>query len=145
LYIKFVLLPGGNKNIKEAGDLHALGRHLLLELKNCDKEVLDDIDFLRNCLNEAAVRCGATVVGESFYHFSPQGVSGVVNIAESHISAHTWPEYAYAAVDVFTCGEDVEPEKAVEVITQRLGSDSYSVIELRRGIMVDSHIKCMVK
>ena len=125
--------------------MYALGRHLLIELTGCNCDLLDDLEFLKECLHTAAVRCGATVVGDSFYHFSPQGVSGVVNIAESHISAHTWPEYAYAAVDVFTCGEDVEPEKAVEVITQRLGSDSYSVIELRRGIMVDSHIKCMVK
>jgi S-adenosylmethionine/arginine decarboxylase-like enzyme len=65
--------------------LNALGRHLLLELKICNEEVLDDLGFLQNCLNEAAIQSGATVVGESFYHFSPCGVSGVVNIAESHI------------------------------------------------------------
>ena len=51
--------------------MNALGRHLLLELKICDKEVLDDLNFLKECLNEAATKCGATVVGESFYHFSP--------------------------------------------------------------------------
>ena len=122
--------------------MYALGKHLLLELKNCDKEVLNDLDFIKHCLNEAAIECGATVVGESFYHFSPQGVSGVVNIAESHISVHTWPEYGYAAVDIFTCGEDVKPEKAVKVITARLESDNYSVIELRRGIVEDSRVGC---
>ncbi|MDY7019544.1 MAG: adenosylmethionine decarboxylase [Chloroflexota bacterium] len=122
--------------------MYALGRHLLLELKNCDKEVLDDLGFLKDSLNEAAVECGASVVGESFYHFSPQGVSGVVNIAESHISIHTWPEYGYAAVDVFTCGEDVKPEKAVEVLTRRLGSENFSAIELRRGIMETSRVGC---
>jgi len=125
--------------------LYALGRHLLLELKNCDKEALDNLDFLRESLNEAAVRCGATVVGEAFHHFSPQGVSGVVNIAESHISVHTWPEYGYAAVDVFTCGEDVEPEKAIDVIMQRLSSDTCSMIELRRGIVENSKVECMIK
>jgi S-adenosylmethionine decarboxylase len=125
--------------------LYALGRHLLLELKDCNKEVLDDLDFLRNSLRQAATECGATVVGESFYHFSPQGVSGVVNIAESHISIHTWPEYGYAAVDVFTCGSEVKPEKAVAVITQKLESDNCSVIELRRGIMEDSRAKCTAK
>ena len=123
--------------------MYALGRHLLLELKNCDKEVLNDLGFLKDCLSEAAVECGATVVGESFYRFSPQGISGVVNIAESHISIHTWPEYSYAAVDIFTCGEDVKPEKAVEVITERLGSDNVSLIELRRGIMEDSQVGCL--
>lgn len=123
--------------------MNALGRHLLLELKNCSKEVLDDLDFLKDCLNEAAVQCGASVVGESFYHFSPQGVSGVVNIAESHISIHTWPEYGYAAADVFTCGDDVEPKKAVSVIVERLEARDHSLIELRRGIIEDSQVGCV--
>ena len=122
--------------------MHALGRHLLLELKMCNKEVLDDLDFLRECLNEAAIQSGATVVGESFYHFSPYGVSGVVNIAESHIAVHTWPEYGYAAVDVFTCGNNVDPEKAARLIVERLGAQSHSLIELRRGIVEDSQVRC---
>jgi S-adenosylmethionine decarboxylase len=121
--------------------LYALGRHLLLELKDCNKEVLDDLDFLRDCLNEAAIQCGATVVGETFYRFSPCGVSGVVNIAESHISIHTWPEYGYAAVDVFTCGDDVEPEEAAKLITEKLETKNHSLIELRRGIMEDSQVR----
>jgi len=122
--------------------LNALGRHLLLELKLCNEEVLDDIDFLRDCLNEAAIQSGATVVGESFYHFSPCGVSGVVNIAESHIAIHTWPEYRYAAVDVFTCGDDVDPGKAARWITEKLEAKNHSLIELRRGIMEDSPVEC---
>ena len=123
--------------------MNALGRHLLLELKKCNEEVLNDLDFLKDCLNEAAVQCGASVVGESFYHFSPQGVSGVVNIAESHISIHTWPEYGYAAADVFTCGDDVEPKKAVSVIVERLETREHSLIELRRGIIEDSQVGCV--
>jgi len=123
--------------------LNALGRHLLLELKICDKEVLDDLNFLKECLNEAATKCGATVVGESFYHFSPCGVSGVVNIAESHIAIHTWPEYGYAAVDVFTCGGDVDPERAARLITEKLGAQNHSLIELRRGIIEDSQVGCV--
>jgi S-adenosylmethionine decarboxylase len=123
--------------------LYALGRHLLLELKICNEEVLDDLSGLKECLNEAAVKCGATVVGESFYHFSPQGVSGVVNIAESHIAIHTWPEHGYAAVDVFTCGTNVDPEKAVKFIAERLGARTHSLIELRRGIMEDSQVECV--
>ena len=123
--------------------MNALGRHLLLELKICNEEVLDDLGFLQHCLNEAAIQSGATVVGESFYHFSPCGVSGVVNIAESHIAIHTWPEYQYAAVDVFTCGNDVDPEKAARLITESLGAQSHSLIELRRGIMEDRQVRCV--
>jgi len=120
--------------------LYALGRHMLLELKDCNKEVLDDLDFLKDCLNEAAICCGATVVGQSFYHFSPHGVSGVANIAESHISIHTWPEYRYAAVDVFTCGDDVKPGEAAKLIIEKLEAKNYSVVELRRGIVEDSRV-----
>jgi S-adenosylmethionine decarboxylase len=123
--------------------LYALGRHLLLELKICNEEVLDDVSFLKECLNEAATKCGATVVGESFYHFSPHGVSGVVNIAESHIAIHTWPEHRYAAVDVFTCGSTVDPEKAAKLIIERLEAQSHSLIELRRGIIEDSQVGCV--
>jgi S-adenosylmethionine decarboxylase proenzyme len=116
--------------------LNALGRHLLIELQDCDKEVLNDLGFLRNAVVAAAVDCGATVMGESFHHFNPQGVSGVVVIAESHLSIHTWPEYGYAAVDVFTCGTTVEPEKAAEALIEKLGAKNHSSMEIQRGVLV---------
>ena len=107
-----------------------------MELKGCDKEVLNDTGFLREVLLAAAGEAGATVLGESFHHFNPQGVSGVVIIAESHLCIHTWPEYGYAAADIFTCGNSVRPEKAAEVLVGKLGSKDYSIIEIRRGIFV---------
>ena len=116
--------------------MNALGRHLLIELQDCDKEVLNDLDFLRDAMISAAIDCGATVMGESFHHFSPQGVSGVVVIAESHLSIHTWPEYGYAAVDIFTCGTSVEPRKAAEVLIEKLGAKSHSLMEIPRGVLV---------
>jgi S-adenosylmethionine decarboxylase len=67
----------------------------------------------------------------------------VVNIAESHISIHTWPEYKYAAVDVFTCGDNVDPAKAVRLITERLEAKNHSLIELRRGILDESEVGCV--
>jgi len=120
--------------------LNALGRHLLLELKDCDPEVLNDLEFLKSSLTETAVQIGATVIGDSFHQFSPQGVSGVVIISESHLFIHTWPEYSYAAVDVFTCGEKVDPMLAVEPLVEKLGSKSSSVIELKRGILQDTKL-----
>jgi S-adenosylmethionine decarboxylase len=130
---------------KEDGDLYALGRHLLVELKECNSSLLDNLEFLQETLHSAAVRCGATVVGDSFYHFSPQGVSGVVNIAESHISIHTWPECGYAAVDVFTCGERVKPEEAARYIKQAVEAGDCSVIELRRGLLQSSPVPSATK
>ena len=115
--------------------MNALGKHLLLELKGCDKEALNDVSFLRGALLAAAEECGATILGESFHQFSPQGVSGIVIIAESHLFIHTWPEYGYAAADIFTCGDSVQPERAVEVLMKKLGSQNHSMVEMRRGIL----------
>jgi S-adenosylmethionine decarboxylase len=116
--------------------LNALGRHLLIDLQDCNKEVLNDPGFIRDAVVEAAIDCGAMVLGESFHHFSPQGVSGVVVIAESHLSIHTWPEYGYAAVDIFTCGTTVEPEKAAEALIEKLGAKNHSLMEIQRGLLV---------
>ena len=116
--------------------MNALGRHLLVELHDCDREALDNLDLIRDVMVKAAVDCGAVVLGTSFHHFNPQGVSGVVVIAESHISIHTWPEFGYAAVDVFTCGTTVNPEKAAEVLIEKLGSKNYSTREILRGVLV---------
>lgn len=115
--------------------MNALGKHLLLELKCCDKEVLNDLGFLKDALITAAGDAGAIVLGESFHQFNPQGVSGVVIIAESHLCIHTWPEYGYAAVDIFTCGNSVQPKEAAEMLVRKLGSKNHSVIEMQRGIL----------
>jgi S-adenosylmethionine decarboxylase len=115
--------------------LNALGKHLLLELRDCNKEALDNIDFIRINMVTAAIAAGATVMGESFHKFSPQGVSGVVIIAESHLTIHTWPEFGYAAVDVFTCGTSVKPEIAAEILVEKLGSTDHSMVVLERGIL----------
>ena len=116
--------------------MNALGRHLLVELYECERGTLNDLDLIREATVQAAIDCGAEVLGESFHRFSPQGVSGVVVIAESHISIHTWPEYGYAAVDVFTCGTKVNPEIAARVLIERLGAKNHTLTEIPRGVLV---------
>ncbi len=111
-----------------------LGRHLIVEYSECDKRNLDDVRLLEEGMNEAVRRSGATIVRSVFHRYNPQGVSGVVVIAESHISIHTWPEYGYAAVDFFTCGESVDPYKAHEYLSTVLGAGAAHVQDLRRGI-----------
>ena len=125
--------------------MNALGRHLLIELKDCNEEVLNDLDFLKRCLHDAAEQIGATVVNECFYEFSPHGISGVLIIAESHVCIHTWPEHGYAAVDIFTCGYSVKPERAVNPLVEKLGSKNHSSIELKRGILQNSQVGCDLK
>lgn len=116
--------------------MDALGRHMLLELRECNKAVLDDLKYLENALVSAAKEAGATVLDQSFHQFAPQGVSGVVLIAESHLSLHTWPEHAYAAVDIFTCGTTVKIEVAADVLIRMLGCKDPSIMEVKRGMFV---------
>ncbi|RLF17668.1 MAG: adenosylmethionine decarboxylase [Thermoprotei archaeon] len=113
-----------------------LGRHIIAEFIGCPREILDDVELLRNLLIEAANRAGSQVVTETFFKFRPQGVSGVVVIKESHLSVHTWPEYGYAAIDIFTCGSNVDPWKAYGFLRERLKPSHVSVIEVRRGVDV---------
>lgn len=111
-----------------------LGRHLIAEYAECSRSKLADTGFIEECLNEAVRKSGATIVRSVFHRYAPQGVSGVVVIAESHMSIHTWPEYGYAAVDFFTCGDAVDPYKAHEYLKSMLESKNGSVKEIERGI-----------
>jgi S-adenosylmethionine decarboxylase len=122
--------------------LNALGRHLLLELKDCNREIINDVESVRDLLCDTAERIGATIVNQAFHKFSPQGVSGVVVIAESHISVHTWPEHGYAAVDIFTCGTSIDPKNAIPLLVERLEAKESSFIELERGILQDNKVIC---
>lgn len=124
--------------------MNALGRHLLLELKDCNVEVLNDLHFLKRCLRDAAQKIGATVVNECFHEFSPHGISGVLVISESHLCIHTWPEYGYAAIDIFTCGDSTRPELAVKPLIEKLGSKNPSLIELKRGVLQNIQVGCEI-
>ncbi len=115
--------------------MDALGKHLLVELNNCDHKILNDINFIKEVMLAAANASGATVLGESFHQFSPQGVSGVLIIAESHLTIHTWPEHGYAGADIFTCGTRVQPEKAAEVIIARMKPETHFIIQMYRGMI----------
>jgi S-adenosylmethionine decarboxylase len=118
--------------------VHALGRHLLVEYHGCDRELLNKPDAIRAALLAAVERSGATPLHDVVHAFSPHGVTGVVVIAESHFSIHTWPEYAFAAVDLFTCGESVDPYAAFELLAKELRASSHSVVEIRRGLLPGS-------
>ena len=118
--------------------MNALGRHLLLELFDCDSESINNLEAVKSSLIEAAKRAQATIVDVVFHEFNPFGISGVVVIAESHLSIHTWPEYRYAAVDVFSCGEVLQPEVAVNYLVEQFGAERASVVEMQRGVFVNA-------
>ncbi|MYD36783.1 MAG: adenosylmethionine decarboxylase [Dehalococcoidia bacterium] len=115
--------------------MNALGTHVLVELRDCNADALDDLQNVESTLIDTARRIGATIIGHAFHQFSPQGVTGVVIIAESHICIHTWPEHGYAAVDIFTCGDTSRLEEATQHIADAFGSQDRSVVTLQRGQM----------
>lgn len=114
--------------------MEALGRHVLAELYDCSEEVLNDPGQIEEIMAKAAVEAGADVRQVAFHKFSPQGVSGVVIISESHLAIHTWPELNYAALDVFTCGDMVNPWDACRYIADGLRAGRVTATETRRGI-----------
>ncbi|MFQ5789455.1 MAG: adenosylmethionine decarboxylase [Acidobacteriota bacterium] len=111
----------------------ALGKHLIAELWVRDPRVLNDSAYLRDCLIAASDKGGFSVLHVSMHAFTPHGVSGVVLLSESHMSIHTWPEYDYAAVDIFTCGG--APREALKELERRLDVEHMDVRELDRGIV----------
>ena len=116
--------------------MNALGRHLLLELFDCDLDAINNVESVKSALIEAAKRAQATIVDVVFHEFNPFGVSGVVVIAESHLSIHTWPEYRYAAVDIFSCGDILQPEIAANYLVEQFGAERTSVVEMQRGLFL---------
>ena len=112
-----------------------LGRHLIIEMYDCDPLLLDNIDFIEQILIEAAKATKSTILWYKFHKFQPQGVTGIVIVAESHLSIHTWPEFGYAAIDVFTCGTHTDPWKALDVLKEAFKPKRMSVLEIKRGII----------
>ncbi|PID92858.1 MAG: spermidine synthase [Bacteroidetes bacterium] len=128
--------------------MSALGRHILVEFLGCTPEIMNDVMVIEEGMNAAAARAGATIINSTFHHFSPYGVSGVVVIQESHLAIHTWPEYQYAAVDLFTCGDGVDPWISFDHLKQVFGAKNYSALEMKRGSLnllkrVDFDLKVM--
>ena len=115
--------------------MNALGRHILAEYYGCDIQILNNLELLEHYMRKAVIESGATIIDSTFHKFSPHGVSGVIVIAESHMALHTWPEYGYAAVDFFTCGDRVEPMKAFDYMKNKLKPENYSSEEFKRGLI----------
>lgn len=110
------------------------GTHLLVDLWGASR--LDEPGWIDQALREAAIVAGATILHSHFHHFTPNGgVSGVVVLAESHISIHTWPERNFAAIDLFMCGV-CDPNLSIPVLRRAFSPDRVDVDEQRRGRVV---------
>ena len=118
--------------------MHALGRQILVEFYDCDADILKDGEAVRDLMMDATLKSGATIVTDTFHSFSPYGVSGVIVIAESHVAIHTWPEHGYAAVDIFTCGDTINPWTIQQALEEGFASKRASSMELKRGLFPDA-------
>ncbi len=114
--------------------MQALGRQILVEYYDCNSDIINDVSQIESILLEATRRSKASIISHNFHKFSPHGVSGTVVIAESHVAIHTWPEYGYAAVDIFTCGETIDPWIIQEFIKESFQSGNVSSMEMKRGM-----------
>ncbi len=115
----------------EKNGVHFAGTHLLVDLWGAAN--LTDPELIDTALRSAALKAGATILHSHFHHFTPNGgVSGVVVLAESHISIHTWPERAFAAIDIFMCGA-CDPHRAIPVLREAFTPDRLDIDEQRRG------------
>lgn len=114
-------------------NMNALGRHIIVEYYNCNEDILKDPDLISEYMQTAAIKSKATIVESVFHHFNPWGVSGAVIISESHLAIHTWPEFGFAAVDLFTCG-DIDPWKGFDYLEQVFEAQRSESIEMPRGM-----------
>lgn len=123
----------------------ALGRQVTLECYDCNRGILADPARMEQIFLEAAHKSGATVISSHFHAFEPQGISGVVIISESHFAVHAWPEYDYAAVDIFTCGESIDFDVATATIRDGLLSGRTIISSLmNRGIVNNQGVERMM-
>lgn len=115
------------------GRLAFAGVHLIVELWNA--QYMDHPQALRRVIQDMANACGATLLSLDLHVFSPNGgVSGVAVLQESHISIHTWPEFEYAAMDIFVCGT-LDPYKCIPTLKEHLRPGKINIMEIKRGIM----------
>jgi S-adenosylmethionine decarboxylase len=111
--------------------MKAIGRHIILEMWGCQN--LDSVETAENALRDMVQALAVQLLDLKVYPFSPVGVTGMAIVSESHLVIHTWPEYGYAAVDVFTCGAPRDPQDAIGVLRRYFQPERIGVMEINRG------------
>ncbi len=113
--------------------MEAFGRHLILEMWDCNRGLLNDVKKITELMSNAANIAGATVIKQFYHEFIPSGITGVAILAESHIAIHTWPVEGYVAIDIFTCGTNCDPQLAVESLLKDFSPRESTTLEIKRG------------
>lgn len=115
-----------------------LGLHIIADLYGVNPEFIDKEEDIRHLLENSVKAGNLTKISSHFYQFNPHGATGIILLAESHISIHTWPEYQSATVDVFTCGDSSKAYRAMDYIINTLQPAHIDKKVFDRGIIENS-------
>lgn len=110
-----------------------IGYQILIDIYECDYNKMEDMEYIKKMMFELASILKTNIRKITFEKFEPYGISGVLIISESHITIHTWPEYRYVGIDIFTCSKKIEYNSAIEFLLEKLGTKKYEVKEIHRG------------
>ena len=120
-----------------------LGKHFLVELYDCDQNIINSKEEMETIMRAIAINCKTTIIDTKFHHFSPHGISGVILIAESHLTVHTWPEYKYVALDFFTCNIELDLITDLDMIKKLFKAKDAKATLINRGLFspgtIDNH------
>ncbi|MBN1850064.1 MAG: adenosylmethionine decarboxylase [Deltaproteobacteria bacterium] len=135
-------VPNGLVSLNTAARPRALGKHVTIECYNCDSQVLNDSARLEQVCIETVRQSGATILSSHFHYYTPQGISGVIIISESHFTIHTWPEHKYAACDFFSCSDTIDIQKALDSLKRHLKTPEIGIsADMARGIVDNNRIE----
>lgn len=113
--------------------MKAIGKHITADMYGCKFSDLNNIEFIKSAMLAAIRESNMTLLDFSYHKFEPQGLTALALLAESHMSVHTYPELGFAAIDVFTCGEQSRPDKAIRIIKECLHPEKLKTTNIKRG------------
>ena len=115
-----------------------VGLHIIADMYGVSPEILARVEKMKEIFEGAVNYAKLSKISSDYYQFRPEGASGIILIAESHLSFHTWPEYGLATIDIYTCGDQEQAELAYQYIRERLKPEKIDVVRIDRGVNVES-------
>ena len=117
----------------EISEENGLGVHLIMEFYDCNPNLLEKAEVVEKALLKAAREAGLTIIGVKSHQFNPRGATSMVIVGESHLSIHSWPEYGFAALDIFVCGKNPAAKKAAKILIEEFKPGRVEILKMVRG------------
>ncbi len=116
----------------------AVGIHIIADMYGVSPEILARVEKMKEIFEGAVKYAKLSKISSDYYQFRPEGASGIILIAESHLSFHTWPEYGLATLDIYTCGNPEQAERAYKYIKEKLNPEREDLLKMDRGVNVEN-------